>query len=181
MDRFDTERPVSDQLFVVDRDRLTCSGGQGAAHLAAFLVARHIGQAAATKSLNIMMIDEAMGGERPQPAQVPSRRARDPLVKRAVHAMVQNIEVPKTLNDLAAGLGVGRRTLERRFVEDLGQTPQKVYVDLRLEKACARLRQGTDSIAEIALSCGFCDASHLSRVMKANRGTSPAEYRKATR
>lgn len=181
VDRFDTERPVSDQLFVVDRDRLTCSGGQGAAHLAAFLVARHIGQAAATKSLNIMMIDEAMGGERPQPAQVPSRRARDPLVKRAVHAMVQNIEVPKTLNDLAAGLGVGRRTLERRFVDDLGQTPQKVYVDLRLEKACARLRQGTDSIAEIALSCGFCDASHLSRVMKANRGTSPAEYRKATR
>ncbi len=47
---FDRMRPVSDQIFVVDRDRLSCSGGVSAAHLAAFLVARHIGRAAARKA-----------------------------------------------------------------------------------------------------------------------------------
>lgn len=31
IDRFEAETPVSDQIFVVDRDRLTCSGGHGAA------------------------------------------------------------------------------------------------------------------------------------------------------
>lgn len=178
LDRFDSETPVSDQLFVIDRDRLTCSGGHGAAHLAAFLVQRHIGQAAAIKSLNIMMIDDAWSGERPQPGQQLTRRATDPLVKRAVLRMQQNIEVPKTIDDLARELDVGRRTLERRFRADLGQSPQKIYLELRLDKALSRLGATDDSITAIALACGFCDAPHLVRAMKAEKGLTPAAYRR---
>lgn len=75
LDRFDAEQMVSDQLFVIDRNRLTCSGGHGAAHLAAFLVERHVGQSAAIKSLNIMMIDSALSGENPSPAsRAPERQ-----------------------------------------------------------------------------------------------------------
>jgi len=59
LNEFDGLTPVSDQIFVVDRDRLSCSGGASSAHLAAFLVDRHIGPAAARKSLAIMIIDEA--------------------------------------------------------------------------------------------------------------------------
>ncbi len=179
VDRFEMELPVSDQIFVVDRDRLTCSGGHGAAHLAAFLVQRHVGQSAAIKSLNIMMIDDVLSGERPQPGQQLARKPTDTLVKRAVLRMQQNIEVPLPIQDLASALGVGRRTLERRFLADLKQTPHKVYLDLRLELAMLRLRSSDTPIAEIALACGFCDAPHLARMLKAERGLSPAEYRKA--
>ncbi|WP_417742579.1 GlxA family transcriptional regulator [Salipiger sp.] len=179
LDQFEAETPISDQIFVVDRDRLTCSGGHGAAHLAAFLVQRHVGQNAAIKSLNIMMIEEAMSGERPQPGQATARRAVDALVKRAVLRMQQNLEHPKTVEDLARELDVGRRTLERRFLADLGQTPLKVYLDLRLERALQRLRGSEASVTEVALACGFCDGPHLSRTLKAERGVTPAEYRKA--
>lgn len=179
LDRFETETPVADQIFVVDRDRLTCSGGHGSAHLAAFLVQRHIGQSAAIKSLNIMMIEDALGGERPQPGQVLARKATDPLVQRAVLRMQQNIAVPKTIATLAREMSVGRRTLERRFVADLNQSPQKIYLELRIERALLRLRSTQDSIDEIALACGFCDAPHLARAMKAERGVTPAQYRKA--
>ena len=41
LERFDGLKPVSDRIFVVDRDRLTCSGGVSSAHLAAFIVERH--------------------------------------------------------------------------------------------------------------------------------------------
>ncbi len=179
LDQFEAETPISDQIFVVDRDRLTCSGGHGAAHLAAFLVQRHVGQNAAIKSLNIMMIEEAMSGERPQPGQATARRAGDALVKRAVLRMQQNLEHPKTVEELSRELGVGRRTLERRFLADLGQTPLKVYLDLRLERALQRLRGSEASVTEVALACGFCDGPHLSRTLKAERGVTPAEYRKA--
>jgi transcriptional regulator GlxA family with amidase domain len=67
LEQFDGLKPVSDQIFVVDRDRLTCSGGASSAHLAAFLVERHVGRAEATKSLHIMIIDEAERAETPQP------------------------------------------------------------------------------------------------------------------
>ena len=179
LDRFEDETPVSDQIFVVDRDRLTCSGGHSAAHLAAFLVQRHIGQSAATKSLNIMMIDSALGGERPQPGQPLARRAGDPLVQRAILRMQQHIEMPRTIDDLSAEMGIARRTLERRFRADLRQSPQKIYLELRLEKAMQRLRGSRDPVTAIALACGFCDAPHLVRAMKAERGMTPMEYRRA--
>lgn len=178
VDRFETETPISDQIFVVDRDRMTCSGGHGAAHLAAFLVQRHIGQAAAIKSLNIMMIENALSGERPQPGQRFARHIDDPLVKRAVLRMQQNIEIPKTVDELASELKVGRRTLERRFQADLAQSPQKTYLEIRLDNAMSRLRSTADSISAIALACGFCDASHLVRAMKTEKGVTPARYRR---
>ncbi|MDG4649763.1 GlxA family transcriptional regulator [Roseibacterium sp. SDUM158017] len=179
VDRFDAVEPVSDQIFVVDRDRLTCSGGHGAAHLAAFLVARHVGQSAAIKSLNIMMIDEALRGDEAQPGQQVARKPRDELVKRAVLRMQQNIEVPLPVAALAGGMGVGRRTLERRFLADLGRTPSRIYLDLRLDKALLRLRTSGDTVAEIALATGFCDGTHLARTLKSERGFTPAEYRKS--
>lgn len=179
LDRFDSERPVSDQIFVVDRDRLTCSGGHGAAHLAAFLVQRHIGQSAAIKSLNIMMIDDALSGQRAQPGQTLARQAHDELVKRAVLKMQQNVEVPQTVDELARDLGVGRRTLERRFQADLGRSPRMIYLEIRIERAMARLRDTDAPISDIALSCGFCDAPHLARTLRAERGLTPAELRRS--
>lgn len=179
LDRFDTETPVSDQIFVIDRDRMTCSGGHGAAHLAAFLVQRHIGRSAAIKSLNIMMIDDALSADRPQPGQQPGPRASDPLVRRAILRMQQNIEIPRTIDELARELGVARRTLERRFRADLKCSPRKVYLDLRLDRALLRLRSTRDTVTSIALACGFCDAPHLVRSLKAERGLTPTEYRQA--
>ena len=41
LERFDGLQPVSDQIFVVDRGRLTSSGGVSSAHLAAVIVERH--------------------------------------------------------------------------------------------------------------------------------------------
>ena len=179
IDRFAEETPVSDQIFVVDRDRLTCSGGHGSAHLAAFLVDRHIGHTAAIKSLNIMMIEDALDGARPQPGQQPARRARDPLVKRAILRMQQSVEQPLTVAELARDLQTGRRTLERRFLADLGAAPARVYLDLRIERALLKLRSSALPVAEVALSCGFCDAPHLGRVLRAERGVTPAGYRRA--
>jgi len=179
VDRFATAEPVSDQIFVVDRNRLTCSGGHAAAHLAAFLVERHVGQSAAIKSLNIMMIEEALRGEEAQPTQHMAQKATDELVKRAILRMQHNVEFPLTVAALAAQLGIGRRTLDRRFLCDLGRTPSKIYLDLRLDKALARLQKTTDTVTEIGLATGFCDGTHLARVLKAQRGITPAKFRKA--
>ncbi|AYM84285.1 MULTISPECIES: GlxA family transcriptional regulator [Agrobacterium tumefaciens complex] len=178
LDRFDTVQMISDQIFVIDRDRLTCSGGHGAAHLAAFLVERHVGQSAAIKSLNIMMIDSALSGEKPQPGQQSARKANDPLVRKTILRMQQNIEVPKTVLELANDLGLGRRSLERRFLTDLNATPSKVYLELRLDRALSLLRTTHDPITQIALATGFCDAPHLSRTLRTERGFTPSEYRK---
>ena len=108
-----------------------------------------------------------------------ARQARDELVKRAVLKMQQNIEQVLGVDQIAAALGTARRTLERRFQADLGQSPGRIYLEIRLDRAVARLHRTQQSVTEIALACGFCDAPHLARALKAERGVSPGEIRAA--
>ena len=61
----------------------------------------------------------------------------------------------------------------------LRQSLARVYQNIRVDRALARLRTTRDTVAEIGLATGFCDGTHLARVLKTERGFSPAEYRKA--
>ena len=176
LQEFEDLIPVTDQIFVIDRDRLTSSGGASSAHLAAFLVDRHIGRAAARKSLSIMIVDEAQSGERPQPGLPIGLTARDPLVKRALLIMQQYPETPLSIARLAAQLGVGRRKLERHFADALGITPAEAGRRVRLEQARALLERGEQSVTEIAAETGFCDVSHLIRVFREVEGMTPGEW-----
>ncbi|EKF09447.1 AraC family transcriptional regulator [Thalassospira tepidiphila MCCC 1A03514] len=175
--RFEAAQPVSDQIFVVDRDRLTCSGGHGAAHLAAWVVEKHIGRTAATKSLSIMIINEAMTGENPQPGFQTDLVAREPLVKKALLRMRQNIESPETVAKMAEKLGVTRRKLERAFNADIGISPSRAALRIRLDAAKKLLGETGKTTTQIALSTGFCDASHFIHAFKAEIGMNPSEYR----
>ena len=177
LERFDGLKPVSDQIFVVDRDRLSCSGGVSAAHLAAFLVDRHLGRAAARKSLSILMIDEPMEGDRPQPGLPLELNARDPLVRRALLAMQQNLQAPLPIARIARDLGVGRRKLERHFNADLGIPPADASIRIRLAQARMLLSRTDRTVTRIAEETGFCDASHLIRVFRETEGATPDQWR----
>ena len=177
LEAFEGRIPVSDQIFVVDRDRLTCSGGVSSAQLAAFLVDRHIGAAAARKALAIMIIDERMDAGRPQPGLPLELTSDDELVKRALLALQQSIHAPMTVARLAARLSVSRRQLERHFMASLGVGPQAAGRKVRLAYA-RNLLQGTDrTVSQIAAETGFADASHLIRAFRSEFGQTPEAWR----
>ncbi|MFN3937427.1 MAG: GlxA family transcriptional regulator [Gemmobacter sp.] len=177
LEAFEGLLPVSDQIFVVDRDRLTCSGGVSSAQLAAFLVDRHIGPAAARKALAIMIIDEAMRPERPQPGLPLELTTHDRLVKRALLAVQQSMEAPMTVPRLAERLGVSRRQLERHFVSALGIGPQEAGRKVRLAYASNLLHRTDRTLGEIAAETGFSDASHLIRAFRVEFGETPQAWR----
>jgi transcriptional regulator GlxA family with amidase domain len=173
--------PVSDRIFLDEGDRLTCSGGAASAHLAAHLVARHLGEGPATKALRILMMGPAQPGAAPQPGPAPEAglpEPADPLVRRALLAMRAAPDAPPRMDVLAARLGVGRRTLERRFEAALGLSPARAARRLRLAEARRMLRQGA-GVAQAAAATGFADASHLSRSFRAETGAPPDAWRRA--
>jgi transcriptional regulator GlxA family with amidase domain len=179
LERFDGLKPVSDQIFVVDRDRLTCSGGVSSAHLAAFIVKRHLGTARAAKSLHIMIIDEAMAAEEPQPGLPLALATDDALVRRALLVMQQSIDAPLAIGRVVARLGVGRRKLERHFREALGMTPLEADRLIRVEQAKHLLATTRRSATQIATDTGFCDLPHLIRVFRAAEGMTPEAFRRS--
>jgi transcriptional regulator GlxA family with amidase domain len=177
LEQFDGLKPVSDQIFVVDRDRLTCSGGASSAHLAAFLVEKHVGRAQARKSLHIMIIDEAERAETPQPGIPLDLHTDDPVVKKALLLMQQNIDTPCSVVEIARRLGVSRRLIERRFQASLGMAPTLAYKIMRLEYAEFLLRHTQHTVTEIATSTGFCDSSHFIRAFRERRSMTPVAFR----
>ncbi|SIT77275.1 GlxA family transcriptional regulator [Pontibaca methylaminivorans] len=177
LEQFEGILPVSDQIYVVDRDRLTCSGGASSAHLAAFLIDRHMGRAVAQKSLHIMIIDEAMAADDPQPGLPLELKTHDPLVRRALLILQQSMDAPPGVGAVAERLGVSRRKLERHFAAALGISPAEAFLRVRLSQVRLLLARSTRTIGEIALQTGFCDASHLIRVFRQQMGVTPDTWR----
>jgi transcriptional regulator GlxA family with amidase domain len=56
-------------------------------------------------------------------------------------------------------------------------TPQRFYLAVRLNEAHRLLKESTESIALIALRCGFVSASHLGSAYRKAYGHSPSEER----
>lgn len=168
---------VSDQIFVVDRDRLTCSGGASSAHLAAYLVEKHVGRSQANKSLHIMIIDGVLQADKPQPGIPIGLRTDDPLVQRALLIMQQHIDTPLSVSEIAQRMGHSKRRLERHFRAALDTSPQAAFMGLRLALARHLLVSSNKTIAMISVECGFCDSSHLSRMFRRLYGCTPQDVR----
>jgi len=175
--QFDGLTPISDQIFVIDRDRMTCSGGTSSAHLAAYLVEKHIGVAQARKALRIMIISDIRTGDRAQPGIPLELDTNDNLVQHALTIMQQNISTPLSIDKLATYLEVGRRKLERRFKDTLKMSPADADKRIRINHAKQLLGSSDQSIAQIAMDAGFCNASHFIKVFRDYNGITPSAYR----
>lgn len=176
-EEFGDTLPIADQLYVVDGRRITCSGGIGAAYLAAHIVELRLGRSNAQKALHIMQIDQMLPGSTAQCAPPTELVGSDGRISRVLLIMEQNLSSPLSIAKLAAKVHLSTRQLERLFKDQAGQSPQNAYLQLRLKHA--RWMMKTDmTLAAIAEETGFVDGSHLSKAFKATFGTNPSEDRR---
>ena len=84
-----------------------------------------------------------------------------------------------SLLELAASVGLHPGHLVRVFRRHCRCTPGQYVRRLRVEEACRELARGKRSLAEIALTTGFSDQSHLSTTFKRHTGLTPAQFRKS--
>ncbi|MGE5134499.1 MAG: helix-turn-helix domain-containing protein [Gemmatimonadota bacterium] len=88
----------------------------------------------------------------------------------------------RRLDDLCALAGIGRRTLQRMFMDCAGVSPVWVIRRYRLLEAAETVRAGTAvSWAELAAGLGYADQAHLTRDFRAAIGQTPAAYAGAQR
>ena len=85
---------------------------------------------------------------------------------------------PLALEDLASATGLGVSQFARRFKARVGCPPHRYLVRLRVEQAARLLRAGSMPIAQVAAACGFSHQEHLTRVIRAHLGTTPAALRR---
>lgn len=95
-------------------------------------------------------------------------------VRRVVTTLLS--EGVPTLSLIAAELGIGTRTLQRRLSDD-GLSFQVLVDRARKDLARRLLRETSYSLAEIAFLTGFAEQSGFSRAFKRWSGQTPRSYR----
>lgn len=169
---------LSQQLFEIDRDRLSCAGGTAAMDMMLTLIGQHHGARLAEQVSEQFVCDRIRLADERQHVPLRSRLGHAPqsLVD-AVTLMEANIEEPLSTLELAEHLGISRRQLERLFKKYLQAVPSRYYLDLRLQEARKQLRESDRAVGDIAFATGFSSGAHFSTAYRHHFGMTPREER----
>ncbi|MEX2299213.1 MAG: GlxA family transcriptional regulator [Dongiaceae bacterium] len=161
------ELEVTGEIFEIDRDRFTCSGGIAGLDMMLHLIATQHGQALANAVSEQFIHDRIRDRHDRQRMALPARLGvRHPKLVAVIQRMEKSLEEPVTRAKLAREVGLSTRQLERLFRRYLGCTPTRHYLELRLEHARRLLLQTDMSVLDVALACGFVSASHFSKCFR---------------
>ena len=169
----------STEVFVLDRDRYTCSGGTAPLHLMLHLVkARH--GAKLVMDISEQFIVERLRASNDR-QRIPQPECIGPgyqHLTEAAEIMAANIEEPLPLAELAAVIHVSLRQLERLFLRYFSMNPAQYYMNLRLHRAQELLTHSSMPVMQVTVACGFQSASHFCKAYRGLFGHSPSEERR---
>jgi transcriptional regulator GlxA family with amidase domain len=170
---------ISDQLFTIDRNRFTCSGGTAPLDLMLNLIEGRLGARISQRVSEQFILERV---RKDHDRQYVPLRARVGVSHRGILRVAQlmeaNIEKPLSLEQIAKSTGLSRRQIERLFKRDLNCVPKRYYLEMRLGRARELLLQTAMPIMDITAACGFQSPPHFSKCYRAVYGYPPSAERK---
>jgi len=161
---------VQPDRHVQDGRYWTCGSAAAALDLMLQFIRQRFGAAVAFDAGAMFLHDNSRRHGASYPDQALSQTV-SPTLKRVVVLMSQAIETPHAIPALARQAHMSERSLRRLFQSELQTTPGRYYLLLRLARARELLRYGSVGPDEIALRCGFANATTLARSFRRNYGT----------
>ncbi|QPC88096.1 helix-turn-helix domain-containing protein [Mesorhizobium sp. NBSH29] len=165
-------------LFEVDQNIYTCAGGTAALDMMLKLMGDDFDENLVNRVCEQMLTDRVRS---------PTDRQRLPLRARLgvqnakvltiIELMEANLSEPLSLIEIADGVGLSRRQIERLFRTEMGRSPARYYLEIRLDRARHLLIQSSLPVVEVAVACGFVSASHFSKCYRELYARSPQQER----
>ncbi len=159
------------ERFMIDRNRITCSGAMAAFDLVLHLIGQAQGQALALEVAQLFMTRDSAR------SHTGGAGATSGYVNKALALMHEHLETPLPISEIARRVGRSHKALSQRMQSELGAGPAQVYRRLRLNLARKLVSETDLSIAEIALRAGYEDPSALTRAFKSEFGIAPRNLR----
>jgi len=111
----------------------------------------------------------------------PEGSHHDETVLEGQQWLQDHLDQPISIAQLAGVLGTSSRSLNRRFKEATGFSPQAYLQSQRIARARDLLRRSNLSVSEIAWQVGLQDISYFSKLFRQHCGMPPLQYRSAVR
>jgi transcriptional regulator GlxA family with amidase domain len=169
---------VTQELFEIDRNRFTCSGGIAALDMMLHLITAQHGHELATAVSEQFIHERIRSQHDRQRMATPARLGiHHPKLLKVIKLMEENLDEPISGAKIAPAEGLSRRQIERLFRRYLHCSPTPYYLQLRLSQARRLLQQTDLSVTHIALACGFVSVSHFSKTYRQLFAKTPREER----
>ena len=94
-------------------------------------------------------------------------------VLKAEHLLIQRLENPPSLTELAKQVGLNKNKLNQGFHQQFGTSVFDHLRILRLERARALLQSGQSNVTEVAFNVGYKHHGNFTRAFKKHFGTTP--------
>ncbi|RTR02494.1 GlxA family transcriptional regulator [Halomonas nitroreducens] len=171
---------VTNELFEIEENILTCSGGTAGLDMMLSLIDRQQGSDLAKHIADQCIHPDIRPAHNKQRMSLEERLGvHNPALASAIHVMQSHIEDTINCEHIAGIIGISHRQLQRLFKEHFGVTPASYYLSMRLDHGDNLLRKTSLDIINIANATGFSSTSHFSKCYRKQYGLSPRERRKA--
>lgn len=95
----------------------------------------------------------------------------------ALKLMHESFHENIAITSLATTANLSLSSFQRKFKACFGMSPKEYMRHLKVQEACHKIVQTTQSFAEISYDCGFADQSHFSREFTRIMKEPPSSYR----
>jgi transcriptional regulator GlxA family with amidase domain len=167
-----------DPIFVRDGRIYTSAGVTAGMDLALGLVEEDLGRTVALEvARQLVLFLKRPGGQSQFSAQLAAQSAeREPL--RDLQAWISlHPEADLGVESLARRVAMSPRHFARVFLREVGVTPAKFILRVRVEAARRRLEQSRAGVNSVATTCGFASAEVMRRAFLRTVRVSPSAYR----
>ncbi|HEV7984848.1 MAG TPA: GlxA family transcriptional regulator [Steroidobacteraceae bacterium] len=167
-----------DDLYTIDRDRITCTGGIAPLDLMLTLIRARLGNTIADRIATQFIVERGRRASERQPlSPAISRAAAHERLEVAVRLIQSKLDERLRIGAIAREAGLSTRQLERLFKRHFGQTPAALWKRWRLERARTLLTQTAMPITDVSIACGFSTAAHFSTAYRNQFGRTPSNER----
>ncbi len=176
--RFQKIKLEENRLFTIHDRLYTSAGVASGIDLALFLLEQHYGARLAADIAKEVVIYFRRSELDPQlNIYLQYRNHLDNRIHNIQDYLLENLDRPFTLIDVAESVNMSSRNLTRSFKKATGITIGYYLEQLKVEKAIQLLSEG-NKVDTVAKACGFKSTNQVRNLLKKHKGILPSEISK---
>ncbi|HIF9309989.1 TPA: GlxA family transcriptional regulator [Photobacterium damselae] len=179
-DKFSQRYPkikLNRQASITAANGLYCTGSiNSQTEMILYIIEKYYGQKIATTIETHYGHEISKSGQQPF-YQIGGQAQFDESIALAQEWMKRHLSESITATDIANACRLPLRTFNRRFKDQVGQTPHQYLQGIRMDTAQQLLRDFGLSIQDVAEHVGYQDAYHFSTRFKQVFKVTPSQYR----